>query len=187
MTVAHDRARTRPGAVSSRHARAMVAPLAARPSRARAFGAAGPAVREPVSQRNLRRRLDQEVGGAAMRPNRRSCASACLALLVASAVAMPARAAFPGTNGLLVFQREAPAGDHTQTDLYTIAPGGAGLLRLTASGNRNEFGPAWNAAGTRIAFWRTPAPFGFGSVWTMNGDGSQPTRLTHGVDARDPA
>jgi TolB protein len=122
-----------------------------------------------------------------MRPNRLSCASACLALLVASAVAVPARAAFPGKNGLLVFQREAPAGDHTQTDLYTIAPGGAGLLRLTASGNRNEFGPAWNAAGTRIAFWRTAAPFGFGSVWTMNGDGSQPTRLTHGVDARDPA
>ena len=112
--------------------------------------------------------------------------SAILALLVASSAFTPAWAAFPGTNGRLVFQREAPAGDHTQTDVYTIAPNGSGLTRLTATPDHNEFGPNWNAAGTRIAFWRTPAPFGPGTVWVMNGDGSGQTRLTHGVDARDP-
>lgn len=114
-------------------------------------------------------------------------AMAGVAVLVAASIAPPARAAFPGTNGLLVFEHEAPAGDHTQTDLYTIMPGGSGVTRLTVTPNRNEFGPAWNPAGTRIAFWRTPAPFGHGTVWTMHADGTHQTQLTHGVDARDPA
>jgi TolB protein len=114
-------------------------------------------------------------------------AIAVASLGFAAFVASPAHAAFPGRNGLLVFQREAPAGDHTQTDLYTIASNGSDLTRLTATPNRNEFGPTWNAAGTRIAFWRTHAPFGPGTVWTMRADGSHQTRLTHGVDSRDPA
>jgi TolB protein len=122
-----------------------------------------------------------------MRANRILIASAGIALLVGSAaIGDPANAAFPGANGRLVFQREVPAGDHTQTDIYTIASGGADLTRLTATPNRNEFGPTWNAAGTRIAFWRTRAPFGPGSVWTMNADGSHQMRLTRGVDSRDP-
>jgi TolB protein len=100
---------------------------------------------------------------------------------------VPAYAAFPGVNGPLVFQREAPAGDHTQTDIYAIEPTGAGLKRLTATRDENEFGPAWSAAGTRIAFWRTPAPFGPGSIWTMKANGSDQRRLTTGIDARDPA
>src|SRR5215831_9571805 len=110
-----------------------------------------------------------------MRAPRLVAAWARVVLLAAGSVAVPARAAFPGTNGLLVFQREAPAGDHTQTDLYTIAPGGARPTGLTATPDRNECGPAWNPAGTRIAFWRTPAPFGFGSVWTMRADGTHQT------------
>jgi TolB protein len=101
--------------------------------------------------------------------------------------AVPAHAAFPGGNGVLVFPLEAPAGDHTQTDIYTIQPGGTGLRRLTATPDENEFGPAWNAAGTRIAFWGTPAPFGPGTIWTMKANGTDQRRLTTGVDARDPA
>src|SRR2546423_1276847 len=99
----------------------------------------------------------------------------------------PAHAAFPGTNGVLAFQLEAPAGDHTQTDIYTIQPSGSGLKQLTATPDQHEFGPAWNAAGTRIAFWRTPAPFGTGSVWTMKPDGTDQRPPTTAVDARDPA
>lgn len=110
-----------------------------------------------------------------------------LMLLSGMAAPMPARAAFPGTNGRLVFERESPAGDHTQTDLYTIMPGGGGLVRLTGTPNRNEFGPAWNAAGQRIAFWRTRAPFGPGSIWVMGARGRHQHRLTHDFDARDPA
>ncbi len=94
--------------------------------------------------------------------------------------------AFPGTNGRLVYQRETVAGDHTQTDLVTINPNGSGSRVLTNTPNQNEFGPAWNKAGTKLTFWRTPAPFGTGSVWTMNADGTSPHRLTTGIDARDP-
>ena len=102
-------------------------------------------------------------------------------------VAPGASAAFPGRNGRIVFEYEAPAGDHTQTDLYSINPDGSGLRRLTNTPDLNEFGAAWNPAGTRIAFWRTKAPFGTGAVWVMNAGGGSPRQLTHGIDARDPA
>ncbi len=92
----------------------------------------------------------------------------------------------PISNGSLAFQLEAPAGDHTQTDVYTVKPNGSGLRALTNTPDENEFGPAWNATGTRIAFWRTPAPFGPGSIWTMDGSGGSQQRLTTGIDARDP-
>jgi Tol biopolymer transport system component len=110
-----------------------------------------------------------------------------LTLLAAPAASMPAYATFPGSNGRLVTQRESPAGDHTQTDLYTINPDGSGLVRLTATPNRNEFGPEWNATGRRITFWRTPAPFGPGSIWVMGARGHHQHQLTHGFDARDPS
>src|SRR5947199_2450444 len=110
-----------------------------------------------------------------------------LGLVPVAAIPLPAQAAFPGTNGVLAFQLEAPASDHTQTDIYTIQPSGSGLKQLTATPDEHEFGPAWNAAGTRIAFWRTPAPFGPGSIWTMLPDGTGQRQLTTAVDARDPA
>jgi TolB protein len=112
-----------------------------------------------------------------------SCVLAATAVTVGAA---PAGAAFPGDNGRLAFQLEAPAGDHTQNDLYTIMPYGNRLRALTATSDQHEFGPAWNAAGTKIAFWRTPAPFGPGTVWTMDADGRHQKQLTRGIDARDP-
>jgi Tol biopolymer transport system component len=108
-------------------------------------------------------------------------------LLLALSVSLPAHAAFPGANGRLVFEHELPASGHTQTDIYTVRPAGSGLERLTATPNRNEFGPAWNSAGTRIAFWRTPAPFGPGSLWVMGSHGGHQRQLTSGFDARDPS
>ena len=121
-----------------------------------------------------------------MRPAR--IASLMLAAALTPLVGAPAAdAAFPGADGRIAFTQEAPAGDHTQSDVYTVNPDGSGLQRLSASANQNEFGPAFNAAGTRIAFWRTPAPFGPGSLWVMNADGSGKRQLTTGIDARDPA
>lgn len=90
------------------------------------------------------------------------------------------------SNGLLAFQLEAPAGDHTQSDIYTVRHHGSHPTALTATPDQNELGPEWDATGTRIAFWRTAAPFGPGSVWTMDGDGSHQRQLTTGIDARDP-
>ena len=90
------------------------------------------------------------------------------------------------SNGRLAFELEAPAGDHTQHDIYTVTPSGTDLRALTNTPDENEFAPAWNATGTKIAFWRAPAPFGPGSIWTMDADGTHQRRLTTGIDARDP-
>lgn len=103
------------------------------------------------------------------------------------ACAPAADAGFAGTNGPIVFERELPAGSHTQVDVYAMTATGTGLRRLTSTTEFNEFGPTSNAAGTRIAFWRTPAPFGPGSIWTTGASGGTPHRLTTGFDARDPA
>lgn len=125
--------------------------------------------------------------GSAMRSCRLVFGLLAAGLLVPLiAPASPAQASFPGANGRLAFQREAPAGDHTQNDIYTMRSNASGLKRLTNTPGLNEFGPAWNAMGTRIAFWRTPAPFGPGTIWTMAADGSNPKQLTRYIDARDP-
>ncbi len=109
--------------------------------------------------------------------------AAVAALLMPGA---PARAAFPGENGVIAFESQSVAGDHTQTDVIEVENDET-HLRLTDTPNLNEFGPAWNPSGKRIAFWRTKAPFGPGSLWVMWGDGSHQRRLTSGIDARDPA
>ena len=113
--------------------------------------------------------------------------AAAVLVAIATLAVPPAHAAFPGANGRLVFERETVAGDHTQSDLYTVQSDGSQLDRLTDTPNRNEFGPAWNAAGSRIAFWRTRAPFGPGSIWVMDANGAHSRQITHGFDARDPA
>jgi Tol biopolymer transport system component len=90
-------------------------------------------------------------------------------------------------NGLIAFETERPAGDHTQADISTIQPDGTGPVRLTRTPDFNEFGPVWSRAGDQIAFWRTPAPFGTGSLWVMSGDGTGKRALTRDIDARDPS
>jgi Tol biopolymer transport system component len=107
--------------------------------------------------------------------------------LIALAAGIPAAATFPGTNGFIVFQRELPAGDHTQTDLYVVKPDGTGVGRLSNSADVNEFAGRWSPSGKRIVFWRTPAPFGFGEIWIMNAAGQDKRQLTRGFDARDPS
>src|SRR6476469_4479229 len=104
------------------------------------------------------------VDGSSRSWNRRRAAGfvatvglATIALAAPVAVATTER---PETNGLLVFQREVVAADHTQDDVWTVEPDGSGPVRLTQTPQFNEFGPVWSRAGDQIAFWRTPAPFG---------------------------
>lgn len=98
-----------------------------------------------------------------------------------------ATAAFPGANGPIAFTHEAPAGDHTQSDIYVLQAAKDAPRPLTNTPNRNEFGPAYSPDGRRIAYWRTRAPFGPGSLWIMDADGTHKEQITHGFDARDPA
>jgi Tol biopolymer transport system component len=96
---------------------------------------------------------------------------------------------FPGGDGLIAFSYESPVpgANLTQNDIFVIAADGSGRTQLTRTPFRHEFAPAWSPDGSRIAFWRSKAPFGHGSIWTMAAEGSDPVRLTSGIDGRDPA
>jgi TolB protein len=99
-----------------------------------------------------------------------------------------ARASFPGADGRIVFAYEAPVPGQglTQNDLFTVAADGSDLDRLTSTPFRHEIAPAWSANGASIAFMRTKAPFGPGSIWVMDANGGHQVRLTTAIDARDP-
>jgi TolB protein len=91
-------------------------------------------------------------------------------------VPVTARAAFPGTNGRIVFATEFSR----PSQIYTVRPDGSGLVQLThvKKGHSAKM-PAWSADGMRIAYVRD------GQVWTMNADGSGKTRVTSTDGFRD--
>lgn len=72
-------------------------------------------------------------------------------------------------------------GDEARFDLYTAAPDGTDLVRITDDQVANHE-PSWSPDGSRIAFASGPSTFQ--DVFVMNADGSDPRRLTdwEGVD-----
>jgi TolB protein len=92
----------------------------------------------------------------------------------AAALAVPAAATFPGTNGKLVFERPTKDGG----DMYSVAPDGSDLTRLT---NRRgvEGDSSWSPDGSKIAFAcaknleRGPV-----EICVINANGNGFTRLT---------
>lgn len=89
------------------------------------------------------------------------------ALLVAGGD--PARAAFPGRNGVLVFS--------TEGDIAVARPDGGGFRRLTF-GPEEDTDPSWSADGSRIVFVRD------GVIHTMRASGSR--IRTTGRQGSDP-
>src|SRR5206468_3663593 len=67
--------------------------------------------------------------------------------LVFQLMALPARAAFPGTDGLIAFERLD--GDY---DIFSVGPHGSGLINLTHDRHTKERFPSWSADGAKIAF-----------------------------------
>ena len=94
-----------------------------------------------------------------------------------AAVALPAGATPPGTNGKLVFERPTRDG----ADLYTVGADGSGLTQLTRLEGL-EGDSSWSPDGSQVAFTRARNPEeGPYEIWVVNADGSGLKRLTrHG-------
>jgi hypothetical protein len=75
----------------------------------------------------------------------------------------PARANFPGENGMIAFVVVPNFGD--TFDISVVQPDGTGLQQLTSTGDALD--PAWSADGQQIAFHRLDQ-----GIWVMNADGS---------------
>jgi hypothetical protein len=77
--------------------------------------------------------------------------------------ARQAAAAFPGTNGRIVFD------DTWSHNIYTVMPDGTGLKQLTTDGA--SVTPRWSPNGKLVAFSRK------GALWVIQADGSHQHRV----------
>jgi Tol biopolymer transport system component len=112
-------------------------------------------------------------------------------LLAVLAAVKPAEAAFPGTNGLIVFSsdRTTTANPDGDEEIFTMKPDGTSVTQLTDNtGGENvfdfapsDFDPAFSADGTKIAFVSTRDRTQ--EIYTMDADGSNEARLVPGRSA----
>jgi len=103
------------------------------------------------------------------------------ALAIAAAIAAGvAQAAFPGSNGKLVFQTNRDGNE----EIYTMNSDGTGRVDLTRN-PADDTDPRWSSDGSRIVFASNRT--GNYQIYTMNADGSGVARVTHdGNDDRRP-
>jgi Tol biopolymer transport system component len=103
-----------------------------------------------------------------------------VAFTLAAMAAGQARAAFPGTNGKLVFETNRDGNE----EVYTMNADGTNRVDLTRN-PADDTDPRWSADGSRIVFASNRS--GNYQIYTMNADGSGVTRVTHdGNDDRRP-
>jgi Tol biopolymer transport system component len=81
-----------------------------------------------------------------MKPTRGGLLSLVGAIFALLATAAASWAAFPGTNGLIAYQRSIPG-----TDIFTVLPDGSGTQQLTFDFTYDA-GPSWSASGRRIVY-----------------------------------
>lgn len=98
-----------------------------------------------------------------------ACVTAIAAL---AAVALPARATAPGTNGRIAFASDR-SGAGTQ-NIYSIKPDGTGMTQLTflTGDHADASEPSWSPDGTSIVFTENSPDFSTFRIWVMNADGS---------------
>ncbi|MBP9658093.1 MAG: PD40 domain-containing protein, partial [Candidatus Promineofilum sp.] len=101
----------------------------------------------------------------------------CLGLLVV-ALGMPqtpASAAFPGSNGKILFQG-APQSPNNY-DIFVMDNNGFNEVNLTNSSSVNDFDAVWSPDGTKIAF--TTNRDGNNEIYIMNADGTSPVNISN--------
>lgn len=67
--------------------------------------------------------------------------------------------------------------------IFTMTPEGTVVRQLT-SGPGASYDPAWSPDGMKLAF--TSTRYGGEAIWVMNWDGSDPRKLTSGIEAMAP-
>jgi TolB protein len=112
-----------------------------------------------MMQTTSKRRLTSlAAGGGAL-------ALATVLLTQTTATAAPA-----GLAERIVYTHWTPA--NAIEDIASIRPVGTGETYLTSSPAVSDRDPAWNAAGTKIAFHRSDGAGTISGIWTMNADGT---------------
>ena len=108
--------------------------------------------------------------------NRRAVTSSQVFLITVIAGSLiqssPALAAFPGANGLVVFQSNRDG----NAEIYVMNADGTGQTNLTNS-PAEDTRPAWSADGSKIAFSSNRG--GDFDIYIMNADGTGVTRVTN--------
>lgn len=88
------------------------------------------------------------------------------------AVATPAQATFPGTNGRIAFDSDRfGGGDH---NIFSMNPDGSDVQQLTflTSDEGAALRQAWSPDGSKLVFERRPADGSFRQIYEMDADGS---------------
>jgi TolB protein len=87
----------------------------------------------------------------------------------------PAHAAFPGSNGEIVFGSQHGGED----EIWVMNTDGTNKHNLTRHDGAkiSDIDPRWSPDGTQIAFSSDPG--GKRQIWVMNADGSMPHQVTN--------
>jgi TolB protein len=88
-------------------------------------------------------------------------------------VAAPSQAAFPGANGLVVYDSNQGGSD---LEIMKGPPDGSGSVQLT-NNTVDDQEPAWSPNGTKIAWAHFNSASGHFEIWTMNADGTNQQAL----------
>jgi len=115
--------------------------------------------------------------------------SGLMAFLVAAtawlSLAVPAGAAFPGTNGLITFWGGFNDPSNGPIQVRVMNPDGTGVMSLSHESGVVDGLPRWSPDGSQIVFSRLILGQPAWNLYRMGADGSGVTRLTNQMQAND--